>query len=186
MIVSIAFVTVSCEPGHTPRPRGYVRIALPEKQYRLFDSIYPYIFEYPLYAKIKPDAWDSDMKGWMDLVFPTLNATIHISYMKVSEKDDIYQFLEDARTFVNKHIPKSTGFKETAYVDTNDNVYGVIFEILGRNAASPIQFYLTDSTNHFLRGALYFNVVPNNDSLAPVINFIHKDIIHLIETLEWQ
>lgn len=186
LILIIAFMVISCEKGHAPRPRGYVRIALPEKKYRMFDTIYPFVFEHPLYSKIKPTRWDSDKPGWIDIYFPEFNAKIHITYMKALEEGDIYQFLEDSRTFVNKHIPKSTGFKEMAYADSNDDVYGVIFEILGRNAASPLQFYLTDSTTHFLRGALYFDVVPNNDSLAPVISFIHKDIIHLIETLQWK
>ena len=71
------------------------------------------------------------------------------------------------------------------YEDKEKSVYGVLYEIKG-NAASSVQFYATDSTKHFLRGALYFNTVPNKDSLAPAIQFVEEDIIHLIETLSWK
>jgi gliding motility-associated lipoprotein GldD len=176
----------SCEQATSPLPRGYMRIALPQKEYVLFDTVYPYTFEYPAYAEIRPDKRASAEPYWADMAFPRFKATIHLSYKKPKSTQDIYEFFDDGRNFVNKHIPKSTGFRERVYENDETGVYGILYEIRGPEAASPFQFYLTDSTNHFLRGALYFNLTPNNDSLAPVINFLRDDILHLIETLRWK
>lgn len=163
-----------------------MRIELPEKEYKVFDTIYPYAFQYPVYAEIIPDLRPSAEPWWADIEFAKFKATIHLSYKKASSQDEILDFFEDGRNFVNKHIPKSTGFNERIYEDDESRVYGILYEIRGPEAASPFQFYLTDSTSHFLRGALYFNVAPNNDSLAPVINFLRDDIYILIETLGWK
>ena len=84
-----------------------------------------------------------------------------------------------------KHIPKASDIKEIPYSNKEHKVYGLVYDIRGSGAASPFQFYLTDSSLHFLRGALYFNMIPNNDSMAPVIDFIEEDMNHLIETLQW-
>jgi len=184
-MIFIAVLT-SCDQNHTPLPRGYVRIALPEKEYKVFDTIYPYVFQYPVYAEIVPDLRPSAEPWWADIEFAKFKATIHLSYKKASSQDEILEFFEDGRNFVNKHIPKSTGFNERIYEDDESRVYGILYEIRGPEAASPFQFYVTDSTSHFLRGALYFNVSPNNDSLAPVINFLRDDIYNLIETLSWK
>ncbi len=190
MLLSLIFLFSllinSCNSGHSPLPRGYVRIDLPQKEYRSFDTIYPYSFQYPVYGKIVPDKRSSAEPWWADVVFPQYKATIHLSYKQVGSKEELYGYFEDGRNFVNKHIPKSTGFNERVYVNQENSVFGILYEIRGPEAASPYQFYLTDSTSHFLRGALYFNLSPNNDSLAPVINFLHEDILYLIESLQWK
>jgi len=87
---------------------------------------------------------------------------------------------------VFKHAPKALGIRESVVIDDERRVYGMVYGIEGRDAASPFQFYLTDSTDHFIRGSLYFNVVPNNDSLEPVIEFIIQDIDEMIKTLSWK
>ena len=179
------FVT-ACDTAYTPKPRAYFRIATPERNYIPFDSLYPYAFEYPVYAEFAPDTRSSSELYWADLRFPQFKGTVHLSYKPVVSESNLHTYFEDARSFSRKHIPKATAIVEEVVVDTDNRVFGMIYMIRGKEAASPLQFYLTDSTNHFLRGALYFDVTPNNDSLAPVIEFLERDIRHLVSTLQWK
>lgn len=178
-------MAVSCQSDHAPLPRGYFRIDLPEKDYRDFDTIFPYRFSYPVYAQVIPDRRADAEPWWADIYFPEFKAIVHMSYKPVENEKALNDYIEDSRSFVNRHIPKSTGFQEKIYANDEQQVFGVLFEIKGKEAATPIQFHLTDSLNHFLRGSLYFGVTPNNDSLAPVIDFITEDIMHMVETFEW-
>lgn len=179
------FLLSSCDSTpFTPKPRGYFRIDFPEKQYVLLDSIYPYSFEYPAYATLKPDLHSPNEKYWINLQFEPYRATLHLSYKQIDA--NLIDYLEDAHTLVTKHIPKADAIYDSLIVDRERNVFGLTYEIEGSGAASPYQFFLTDSTEHFLRGALYFNTIPNNDSLEPVIDFIQQDVEHLIETLRWK
>ncbi|MCF6171528.1 MAG: gliding motility lipoprotein GldD [Bacteroidales bacterium] len=180
-----AGLLASCDNDNfTPKPRGYFRIDLPAKQYNLLDSTLPYTFEYPTYANLSPDLHSPNEKYWLNINFTPFKATLHLSYKKVD--GDLLTFLEDAHMLVTKHIPKADAIYDSLIVDRQRNVFGLAYEIEGSGAASPYQFFLTDSTSHFLRGALYFNIAPNNDSLQPVIDFIQKDIEHLIGTLRWK
>jgi len=182
----IILLFASCGSNNeTPKPRGYFRIDLPKKQYISFDTTYPYSFEYPIYAKIVPDTEIGVEPYWVNIDFPRFSGRINLSYKKVTQKN-LYQLFEDSRTFVNKHIPKSDGIVPEVVEDKKQNVYGLLYDIEGSGVASPFQFCLTDSVNHFIRGALYFNFAPNNDSLAPVISFIKEDIRHMVKTLKWK
>ncbi len=177
----------ACENHYTPLPRAYFRIDLPEKEYKTFDTVYPYRFEYPVYAKVIPDDRTNAEPWWADVYFPAYKAMVHLSYKPINNNPNLLnEYIEDGRNFVNRHIPKATAFNEKVYTNEEKHVYGILYEIKGRDAATPLQFYLTDSTNHYLRGSLYFNVSPNNDSLAPVIDFIKEDIMVLVESLEWK
>jgi len=182
VIIVVALLTVSCNNNYTPKEPGYFRIDFPKKEYVLLDSIFPYKFEVPVYAKIKHDKYNTGNYN-SNIVFPRLNGTVHLSYFGI--EDNINELLEDNRKMVYKHTIKADAINEQYYEDEKKSVYGVLYEIKG-NAASSVQFYVTDSTKHFLRGALYFNTVPNKDSLAPAIQFVEEDIIHLIETLSWK
>lgn len=184
LIIGLFFLLVSCESNYYPKPKGYIRIDLPEKSYQTFDSDYPYTFAYPVYANVEPNTVQADNPYWIDINFPKFKGKLHISYKPIN--NNLAAYLEDTRTMVMKHIPKSNGIENKLFENPERNVYGLTYNISGVNAASPYQFYLTDSTTHFLRGALYFNVVPNNDSLAPVIEFLKEDINYLIETFEWK
>ncbi len=184
LFIVIVFVA-ACQRGDAPKPRGYLRIALPEKGYQLFDSVYPYRFEYPRYADFVPDQRESAEPFWADIVFPDFKGRIHLSYKTVNDPTQLREYLEDARNFVHRHIPKATAIRGEVIIHPGNQVYGMLYQIRGKEAASPLQFYATDSVAHFLRGALYFNVRPNNDSLAPVIDFIEEDIRHLFSTMEW-
>ncbi|MEI7980379.1 MAG: gliding motility lipoprotein GldD [Bacteroidota bacterium] len=173
----------SCSSDYTPKPRGYFRIDLPQQQYRAFDTTFPYSFEYPVYATIVPDNSKMAEPYWINIRYGQFHATLHLSYKVI--RGNLPQYLEDARTLVNKHIPKANAITQRAFNDPDHRVYGLVYEIRGADAASSYQFYVTDSVAKFVRGALYFNLVPNNDSLAPVINFLKGDIHHMISTFRW-
>ena len=186
IVLLLILLLGACSRHETPKPRGLFRIALPEKSYRQFDNSFPYRFEYPEYARIEPDMREWAEDYWADVVFDEFNARVHLSYKPVTKSSELHGYFEDAYTFLHRHIPKATGIREETFIHTEESVYAVLFRISGREAASAIQFYATDSLSHFLRGALYFNLTPDNDSLAPVINFLEEDIRHMIATLEWK
>lgn len=186
LFLCFLLLAVSCRNDETPKPRAYVRIALPEKAYQQFDSLHPYSFEYPRYALFTPDVRTTAEPYWGDIVFPDFQGRIHLSYKPVEDRRQLIGYMEDARTFVHRHIPKATAIRDEIILHEDNRVFGVLYQIRGKEAASPLQFFATDSTDHFLRGALYFHVAPNNDSLAPVIDFLEKDIRHLFATLKWQ
>jgi len=182
-----AFLFLSCNNNdYSPKPRSYFRIALPEKRYRLLDSIYPYTFEYPVYAKIEQDENAKNEPNWINLEFPAYKGTLHISYKTVKSDSSLYRYFEDSRNFANKHIAKANDIEPIPISNDKNSVYGLVYDISGVGVASTYQFCVTDSVKHFMRGALYFNIAPNNDSLMPVIDFIKKDIDHLISTLKWK
>ena len=184
LVLSLFMGGYACQENYTPKPRGYFRIDLPEKSYKKLDTTLPYKFEYPVYATITGDPYAPDKKEWINVNFPAFKAVLHISYNNVN--NNLAQFLNDAHTLVSKHIPKAEAIYDSLIFHPGKEVYGLAFKIEGIGTASPFQFYVTDSTKHYLRGALYFNLHPNNDSLSPVIDFIEKDINHLINTLEWK
>ena len=130
-----------------------------------------------------PDSSAFSEPFWLNVHIPANKAEIHISYKPV--RDNLFIYTEESRELTYKHAQKASAIEERIFINRASGVYGTIYVISG-NAASPIQFYLTDSTSHFLRGALYIRDVPNIDSLRPVIDFLVPDVLHMIETTEWQ
>ncbi len=183
-LLLIFLLVASCTDNYVPKPRGFFRIDLPERDYIVLDSIFPYVFEYPVYAIINSDPHAPDQPYWINIDFPRFKASVHLSYKNVN--GDLSNYTEDAHALVMKHIPKASSIEEIRIDNPANNIHGLIYNIGGTGAASPYQFYITDSTKHFLRGALYFNTLPNNDSLAPVIEFLKEDIMHLLETARWK
>jgi len=173
----------SCKEVYTPKPRTYVRIDFPGKEYLLYDAEEPYRFEYPAYARVAPDPSGKNNPHWLNIEFPALNGSIYLSYMKIQNNLD--GLIEDSRGFVYKHAIKAEQIPESRIAFNERRVYGILYDIKG-NAASAVQFFVTDSTHHFLRGALYFNTQPDIDSLSPVIDFVRDDIVHFINTVEWK
>ena len=169
--------------NYTPLPRGYFRIDLPKHEYFSFDTTYPYSFEYPVYAEVDDYSYDPQKKYWINVRIPQFKATVYISYKPVDNNLDTY--LEDSYALVSKHIPKADNISDSIIVNRDKNIFGLTYSIEGIGTASPYQFFITDSANHFLRGALYFDIVPNNDSLQPVIEFLTEDIHHMINSLKW-
>lgn len=182
--VMFTLLATACQQNYVPKPRGYFRIDLPERAYTEMDSTLPYAFSYPVYCKITPDKFTPNEPNWINVEFPRLNGKLHLSYKKIN--NNLAKYIDDTHMLVSKHIPKAIAIEESQISNPEHHVYGTIYKIQGSEAASVYQFFLTDSVHHFLRGALYFNSEPNNDSLVPVIDFVSKDIDHLIETLHWK
>lgn len=172
----------ACEEPVTPKKIGYYRIDLPEKEYRKIDSIpFPFEFDLPQYAVVNLKRTKED-PHFFNIDFPRFTARLHMSYLEVDT--NLPKLLEDTRELVFKHTIKAQDIREKVYQNPKEDVYGIFYGITG-NAASPTQFFLTDSSKHFLRGALYFSVSPNPDSLAPVTEFIEQDILQMIESFKW-
>ncbi len=169
--------------SYTPKPKGYPRINLPERGYQTFDSTCPFRFQYPTYGKIVPDSSAKDRTCWMNVFYEPLNAKLYLSYRSFNDLDKLNTLREDARTFVYKHTVKATKIRENRI--QKDSTSGIFYE-LGGNTATAIQFFVTDSNRHFLRGSLYFDAQPNRDSLQPAIDFLRKDVLKLINTMDWQ
>ncbi len=178
----IFLLVSSCKESYTPKPYGYFRIQLPEKKYARVGNDLPYSFELPSYAKIEIDSKKNAEKYWINIQFPGFNSTIHISYKVIN--GNLAQIIEDSHNMAYKHSVKADAIKETGLYLADKKVFGLLYDIKG-DAASSIQFTVTDSVKQFVRGALYFNSIPNKDSLVPVIQFIRKDVEHIMETFEW-
>jgi gliding motility-associated lipoprotein GldD len=190
LLITIALLqTTACVYDDAiPKPRGYSRIDLPQKKYQQFaENGFPYQFEYPVYGKTIKDTVFFDKKPenpyWMNIEVEKLDAKIYLTYKTLNSKADLARVIEDAYKMTSAH-DKKADFIEDPTFHTENNVHGVFFEV-GGNTASALQFFATDSNHHFLRGALYFNAVPNADSLAPANKFLRADVQHLIKTLKW-
>lgn len=181
-IFSILLLITACQTSQVPKPRGHFRIDLPEKSYMLYDTTCPFTFEYPVYSILEKEPGLNDY-CWFNIVFPDYNGKIYLSYMQI--ENNLQNLTEDAHKLAYKHSVKADAIEEKLWVNNSKNVFGMIYNIKG-NAASAVQFFVTDSINHYLRGSLYFNSIPDKDSLSPVIDFFSQDIIHLIETIEWK
>lgn len=181
--VIISLFLTGCSEKYTPKPSGYFRIQFPEKEYIALQQGFPYAFEIPVYSIAVPDSTPFAEPNWINIHIPGNKAEIHLSYKPV--RNNLFVFTEESRELTYKHTQKASAIEERIFINPGESVFGTIYLISG-NAASPIQFYLTDSVNHFLRGALYIRDVPNIDSLKPVIDFLVPDVIHLIETTEWK
>ncbi len=173
----------SCEEAYYPRSHGYLRVDFPEKDYKVFDIDYPYSFEIPSYSEIKKDSSRGAEKYWSDWNFKSYNATVYLSYKNID--NNLSEYEEDTRKLVYKHTIRADEINPIVWSNEEKKVYGTLYDIKG-DVASQIQFYLTDSTKHFLRGAFYFNCVPNKDSLAPSLSFLRQDIDKMIQTFEWK
>jgi gliding motility-associated lipoprotein GldD len=205
-IVFAVFID-GCNSPYVSKKRGYYQIDLPKRQYQLFDEKdFPYSFEYPVYAKIVQDTtyFDNNPENsyWRNIDFPQFNGRIFLSYKiigektlyKVKQNNGMYKdsfginvfdkMVSDAFTLTNKNDVISNSIKDSL-IKTPNGISGVFFKV-GGNAATAKQFFLTDSVKHFLRGALYFDVTPNADSLKPVQDFLQTDMDHIISTFKWK
>jgi gliding motility-associated lipoprotein GldD len=182
-VFSACFIC-SCGKTAIPRPYGYFRVDLPEHAYSKIDTLQlPYSFDLPKNAQIVSRSGDDGEKYWIDLNYPQLNASIYCSYKPL--KGNLNDLLEDTRKIVYKHSVRADGINEKVFDNPAKKVHGILYDLKG-NTASSLQFILTDSTHHFFRGALYFNNVPNKDSIAPMANYIREDVIRMMESFEWK
>lgn len=185
LLVLINLVLVSCQTEFQPKPKGYNRLILPTPTYRSLPDSLPYFFEYSNYATLLRDTSWVNEKHWVEIYYPELKATVHVTYKRLNESTELLkEYLNDAYTLTAKHQIKAYAIDESI-THTPSGKTAVIAEIEGE-VPSQFQFTMTDSTTNFLRGALYFNVKVQNDSLRPAIEYVKKDVMHLINTLEWK
>ena len=182
------FIISSCNSNYTPKPRGYYKINLPEKKYQVFeDAGYPYSFEYPVYAKVVKDSTffgeATENPWWINVDFPQFNGRIYVSYKEIG-KNKFDTLVKQAFALTGKHTSKAYSI-DYSLLTTPNHLHGVFFTV-GGDVATANQFFLSDSTKHFLRGALYFDATPNADSLGIVNRFLVEDMKHLINTLTWK
>lgn len=186
--LAIVFL-VSCNSEYTPKKKGFYKIEFPEKSYQAFNQPgYPYSFEYPAYATVIKDTTFFDEKAenpwWINIDIPRFAGRIYISYKEVG-KNNFDSLVNDGfKMAFKQHTDVATEIRDSM-MKTPNGIEGIYFS-LGGNTATANQFFLTDSTRHFLRGALYFDAAPNEDSLGIVNNFLKRDLQHLINTLKWK
>ena len=176
----ISGILLACGQVTTPKPYGYYRISVPDTAYAPFALNYPYSFALSQNAVVQPR---SDEPYWINIVYPSLNATIHCSYKPV--RNNLRELTNDAIEFVYRNASFANSIPEREYSHPEANVYGVLFDLEG-NTASSCQFFITDSTRHFFRASVYCNCPPNSDSLAPVYNYLRTDVIKMVESFEWK
>jgi len=192
--LALAFVIIliltDCRDITVPKPKGHFRIDFPQRQYIEFNdqpggnNQMPFSFEYPAYGNLTYQEGDLNETGWFNIEFPAYMAKIYLTYKDINH--DFDELMDQTyKMNVKNHITKADAITEQPFNNKEKNVYGILYDLKG-NTASAVQFYLTDSTKHFLRGSLYFSSEPDADSLEPVIKYFREDIIHLIETLEWK
>ncbi|MCY7350573.1 MAG: gliding motility lipoprotein GldD [Cytophagaceae bacterium] len=170
---------------YTPKPKGYNRIDLPAVAYQPLTEKHPYFFEYSKSAIIQPDTFRNAEPHWIFVNYPKLGASVQLTYKPVlNDRQRLANMIADAYKLSSKHQIKAYSIQD-AVLRMKSGKTATIMELEGE-VPSQLQFYTTDSTRHFLRGALYFRTATANDSLAPVIDYVKKDILHLLNTLEWR
>ena len=178
---------LSCNSPFTPKQRGYFKIDFPKKEYKLFNQPgYPYTFEYPAYADVVKDSTffgeATENPWWINIDFPQFNGKIYISYKEIGP-NKFDTLINESFKLTGKHAQKADNIDDSV-IATPNGVHGIFFKV-GGEVATANQFFLTDSTKHFLRGSLYFYATPNQDSIGIVNDFIQEDMKHLISTFKW-
>lgn len=176
LIISI-LIFISCKEDVLPKPKAHLRLEYKKTDYKLTDLDCLFNFEVSTTAIVK-----TNEKCWVNIEYPKLKANINLTYRPI--ENNLKELFMEAEKLTFNHAIKADGISSIPYANSAKKVYGSIFEVTG-NAASPIQFHITDSTKNFITGAVYFNTKPNYDSIKPAINHLQKDIIHLIESLTW-
>jgi len=171
-------VFVGCKEAVLPKPKAYLSLTYPEKTYENLKLKRPYIFKVSKNTTVV-----NEKNNWLTIKYPQLKASVDITYRPV--KNNLKELLTEAEKLVFKHTAKAEQIIPQDFVNTEKRVFGSLYEITG-NAASHLQFHVTDSTKNFIKGSLYFYAKPNYDSILPAVNYIKEDILHLVETLEWK
>ncbi len=202
-----SLLIIGCNSNYTSKKEGYFKIDFPQKEYTTFNNpAFPYTFEYPVYARIAKDSsyFNEDLRNpfSINIIFPSFDGTIYISYKNVggssvykvknangsyrdsTGKNSFEKMVNDSYNLTYKNDIKAYSI-EDSLMHTPNNITGIFFKLSG-NVATARQFFLSDTLHHFLRGALYFDATPNEDSLRPVNMFLQEDMKHLINTLKWK
>ncbi len=172
-----AFLLLSCEDEQLPKQKGYLSLNYPVATYGPLELERPYTFDVSKQAIVK-----DDRLKWLKIQYPSLKASLDITYRPV--QGNLTELLIESEKLVYSHVVKAEEIVPRNFENSREHVFGSMHQITG-NAASQIQFHVTDSTRHFIKGALYFYTKPNYDSIFPAVEHVKKDIIRLVETLTW-
>ena len=183
LAISVSILS-SCQQQYLPKPLGYNRLILPGHDYISLPDTLPYTFQYSRHATLLADTSRIRENFWVEIYYPAMKSNVHITYKTIPSKKVLEEFLNDSYTLTAKHQIKAYAINEVI-TKTPSGKTAVIAELEGE-VPSQFQFTITDSTKNFLRGALYFNTKVANDSLAPAIEYMKKDIMQIINTLEWK
>lgn len=186
--IALVFLLASCNSSFTAKPQGYFNIDFPKHEYQLFNQPgYPYTFEYPVYAKVLKDSTffgeTTENPWWINIDFPQFSGRIYVSYKEIG-KNNFDTLIKHAYILTGKHSSKAYSIDDSL-INTPNQIHGMFFSV-GGDVATSNQFYLTDSSKHFLRGAMYFDATPNADSLGVVNRFLIDDMKHMINTFKWR
>lgn len=174
----------ACGEDYLPKPMGYNRIDLPEREFEALAMNLPYTFQHSTHLQVEPDSFNMAEKTWINLHYTSLGARVHLTYKPIDgNREKLKSYLNDALNLTFKHQIKAYGIDESV-VRTPEGYTGLVAELSGE-VPTQFQFFVTDSTSHFLRGALYFNTAVKNDSLAPIIEYVKTDMMHLINTVDF-
>lgn len=175
----------SSSDNYVPKPKGYPRLDLPTARYGPIDPVHPYQFDYNKVARILPDTFARSEPHWIFINYPTFKASVQLTYKPIlHDVNRLRAMLEDSYKLAARHNIKAYAIEQRK-IRMKSGLEASIIDLSGE-VPSQVQFVATDSTTHFLRGALYFNTATQNDSLQPVIQYIRKDILHLLNTLTWR
>lgn len=189
VVILLAVAAVSCKQEFSPKPKAYPRVVYPERGYTLFSPAgCPFEFEVPSYANVVEDTiyFDKFIKGscWYNIQIPEFNGVVNFTYKPISKDETLEKLIEDAHKLSFKHTKRADYIDEVVIQNPN-KVGGLLYEV-GGDAASNVQFFLTDSVHHFIRGALYFNNTPNADSMQPIVNFVKEDLRVMLKSFKWK
>jgi len=178
ILFAFLFLAISCDDAVLPKPKAYLSLDYPIHKYKNLELERPYTFE------ISTQAFAENLpNNWINIKYPKLKASIDITYRNVD--NNLQELLLEAEKLVYKHTQKADQIRAKDFANADEKVFGTIHEITG-NAASQLQFHLTDSTSHFIKGSLYFYAKPNYDSILPAVDYIKQDILKLMETTKWK
>lgn len=179
----IVLLCLACESNWLPKPPGYNRIELPRHEYQRLEQGYPYQLDFSTHSRVEADSFNLGEKEWINLNYKEFGAKVHLTYKKIDQSTDFKTLSNDAFNLTAKHQIKAYGIEEAILLTPNGYV-AVVAELSGE-VPTQFQFFVTDSTSNFLRGAVYFNSALKNDSLAPIIEYIKLDMAHLINSVNF-
>jgi len=179
----LVLLCLACESNWLPKPPGYNRIELPRHEYQRLEQGYPYQLDFSTHSKVEADSFNLGEKEWINLNYKEFGAKVHLTYKKIDQSTDFKTLSNDAFNLTAKHQIKAYGIEEAILLTPNGYV-AVVAELSGE-VPTQFQFFVTDSTSNFLRGAVYFNSALKNDSLAPIIEYIKLDMAHLINSVNF-
>ncbi len=180
----LVLLCLACESNWLPKPPGYNRIELPRHEYQRLEQGYPYQLDFSTHSRVEADSFNLGEKEWINLNYKEFGAKVHLTYKKIDQSTDFKTLSNDAFNLTAKHQIKAYGIEEAILLTPNGYV-AVVAELSGE-VPTQFQFFITDSTSNFLRGAVYFNSALKNDSLAPIIEYIKLDMAHLINSVNFE